>query len=110
MSVLASAQLPMFGFVLSKYVFALALPIDTSDNIDIFRQQNNEFFYCFIALCIGIGVTSGYQKLYFGLGGENLTLKLRTMLFESILRKHVGWFDDKNRAPGILSNMISEDI
>jgi len=100
----------LFGFILSKYVFALALPFDTPDNLAIYRQKNNEYFYCFVALCIGIGVSTGFQKLYFGLGGENLTLKLRIKLFEAILRKHVGWFDDKNRAPGILSNMISEDI
>ena len=26
------------------------------------------------------------------------------------MRKHVGWFDDKQRAPGILSNILTEDI
>ena len=46
----------------------------------------------------------------FGLGGENLTLKLRIRLFEAILRKHVGWFDSEDKAPGILTNIITEDI
>jgi len=31
-------------------------------------------------------------------------------LFENILRKHIGWFDNKERAPGILTNIITEDI
>lgn len=39
-----------------------------------------------------------------------MTLKLRNNLFEAILRKHVGWFDNKDRAPGILTNIITEDI
>lgn len=39
-----------------------------------------------------------------------MTFKLRVKLFESILRKHIGWFDNKERAPGILTNMITEDI
>lgn len=26
------------------------------------------------------------------------------------MRKNIGWFDDKSRAPGVLTNMISEDI
>ena len=39
-----------------------------------------------------------------------MTLKLRIMLFESILRKHIGWFDNKDRAPGVLTNIITEDI
>ena len=31
-------------------------------------------------------------------------------MFEAILRKHIGWFDDKSRAPGVLSNMLTENI
>jgi hypothetical protein len=26
------------------------------------------------------------------------------------LRKDIGWFDSKNRAPGILTNILTEDI
>lgn len=46
----------------------------------------------------------------FGLGGENLTLKLRITLFKAILEKHVGWFDSEDKAPGILTNILTEDI
>lgn len=31
-------------------------------------------------------------------------------MFAAILRKNIGWFDNKNRAPGILTNIITEDI
>lgn len=50
------------------------------------------------------------QKLLFGRGGENLTFTLRVKLFEAFLHKQIGWFDNKNRAPGILTNIITEDI
>jgi hypothetical protein len=46
------------------------------------------------------------QKLCFSLGGENLTYKLRVMLFEAILMKDIGWFDAKDKAPGVLTNVI----
>lgn len=26
------------------------------------------------------------------------------------MRKHIGWFDNKDRAPGVLTNIITEDI
>lgn len=39
-----------------------------------------------------------------------MTLKLRVKLFEAILRKHIGWFDNKDRAPGILNGIITEHI
>ena len=61
-------------------------------------------------LVLGIGISTFLQKILFGLGGENLTLKLRITLFKSILRKHVGWFDSEDKAPGILTNIITEDI
>jgi ABC-type multidrug transport system fused ATPase/permease subunit len=48
--------------------------------------------------------------LWFGRGGENLTYALRVKLFEAYLSKHIGWFDNKNRAPGILTNILTEDI
>jgi ATP-binding cassette subfamily B (MDR/TAP) protein 1 len=50
------------------------------------------------------------QKLWFGLGGDNLSFKLRMELFKAILRKHVGWFDNKSRAPGIIVNILLDDI
>ena len=44
------------------------------------------------------------------MAGENLTFKIRYELFESLIHKQVAWFDRKSKAPGILSNMLSEDI
>jgi ATP-binding cassette subfamily B (MDR/TAP) protein 1 len=32
------------------------------------------------------------------------------MLFESLIYKQISWFDRKSKAPGILSNILSEDI
>ncbi len=42
--------------------------------------------------------------------GENLTFSIRKLVFQGILFKHLAWFDNKDRAPGILSNVLSEDI
>lgn len=35
---------------------------------------------------------------------------MRLKLFESIIYKSIQWFDNKDRAPGILGNILSEDI
>jgi ATP-binding cassette subfamily B (MDR/TAP) protein 1 len=35
---------------------------------------------------------------------------MRVMLFEGIIYKHVSWFDSKDKATGVLSNVLSEDI
>lgn len=69
-SIVASLQLPLFGFILSRYVFVLALDPQSEE----FRSEANKWALIFFGLCIGIGLSSGIQKLCFGIGGENLTL------------------------------------
>jgi hypothetical protein len=61
----------------------------------------------FMLLCLAIFIFTFLQKLSFGYGSENLTYKIRILLFNELLHKHIGWFDDKNRAPGILGNIIN---
>jgi ABC-type multidrug transport system fused ATPase/permease subunit len=57
-----------------------------------------------------IGLVSFLQKYVFSYVGENLTFDVRYDLFKGIIYKHLQWFDNKQRAPGILSNVLSEDI
>ena len=64
----------------------------------------------FSILCFGMFFSSYFQKLAFGIGSENLIHTMRIKLFEAILYKHIGWFDKKERAPGVLGNIIQEDI
>ena len=109
-SVIASLNLPLFGFVLSEFIFVLALPIVTDEEIQAFTDKRNFWTIIFLILCVCIGLSTYCQKLFFGIGGENLTQTLRVRLFEAILHKNIGWFDSKNRAPGILTNIITEDI
>ena len=42
--------------------------------------------------------------------GENLTYNIRVLLYRNLIYKQVSWFDKKDRAPGIISNVLSEDI
>jgi len=57
-----------------------------------------------------IALVVSAEKALFAAMGEKLTYILRMSLIEEILHKQVAWFDDKERAPGILTNIISADI
>ena len=39
-----------------------------------------------------------------------MTFDIRNLLYKGIIYKQISWFDSKDRAPGVLSNIISEDI
>lgn len=74
--------------------------------------EDDCFFWVwmFFAMCGGLFVFTWIQKLSFGIGAENLTSAVRIKLFQAILYKHIGWFDDRTKAPGVLGNIIQEDI
>jgi len=61
-------------------------------------------------ICLGIGIVAGVEKILFGVMGEKLTYEVRKELLRGIIYKQLSWFDSEKRAPGILTNVISEDI
>lgn len=63
-----------------------------------------------ILLGFGVCVCTFLNRYLFSLVGENLTYTLRKLLFEGIIYKHMAWFDSKDKAPGVLTNVLSEDI
>ena len=57
-----------------------------------------------------MGILNGVEKTMFAVTGENLTFNVRRDLMRGILFKQVHWFDREDRAPGILTNVLSEDV
>ena len=42
--------------------------------------------------------------------GEKMITRLRVKLLTEILHKQISWFDREDRAPGVLTSVMSEDI
>ena len=47
------------------------------------------------------------SKFSFSLLGENVTLKIRFDLYTSILRKNIGWFDESENSPAVLTSAMA---
>ena len=73
-------------------------------------EERNELCTYWIFLCITLGSFAGLGKAMFAVTGENLTYNVRRDLMRGILFKQVEWFDREDRAPGILTNVLSEDV
>lgn len=69
-------------------------------------------FWLLIFLAINLATFSSYavERVAFGILGENLILRVRKLLFGEILYKEIPWFDRREAAPGVLTNILSEDI
>jgi ATP-binding cassette subfamily B (MDR/TAP) protein 1 len=55
----------------------------------------------------GIGVFT--QKISFSTLGNNVTVEIRKILYSNILQKNIGWFDDRENAPSVLTSTITTD-
>jgi len=75
-----------------------------------FLEDRDTWILNAVYLVFGCGAVGFLQKYLFKETGENLTYEVRTLLFESTIYKQVSWFDRKDKAPGILSVVFSEDI
>ncbi len=57
-----------------------------------------------------IGIFNAIERISIGVAGENLTFNVRCELVREILYKQLSWFDREERAPGVLTSILSEDI
>jgi ATP-binding cassette subfamily B (MDR/TAP) protein 1 len=60
-----------------------------------------------LAVCNGIAIV--FQKYSFGYLGNKVTQKVREALYVNILQKNIGWFDDRDNGPSVLTSILSAD-
>lgn len=65
----------------------------------------------FALIFVGIGVLTGVANFImvsmYGLAGEHLTARLRSLLFQKLLQQEIAFYDDKNHATGALCAKLS---
>jgi len=97
---------PILGYIIAKIQIVF---IGHPYNEDWIEERNTLLYY-FIVICFVLGGIAGSEKAMFGITGENLTFNVRRDFLRGILYKQVQWFDREDRAPGILTNILSEDV
>jgi ATP-binding cassette subfamily B (MDR/TAP) protein 1 len=92
--------------IVGELAFLLMSPVQD----DKWSEDRRFWIIMFLLTAIFRGVFAFFQKFLFTYVGENLTYNVRVKLYESLMYKSIAWFDSKDRAPGVLSNIMSEDI
>ena len=92
---------PIFGLIYVKTLFGIFV-----------HDQNEVNFWLGILLIISVSsfIATYFQKVSFGILAENMTKDIRKDLFRSIIRKHVGWFDQNDNNIGFLTTTLSSDV
>ena len=98
--------MPLISYLIINLQFSLfdaGIEDDWEDRAKMYLCIMAGWVFCLIF----IGAT---EKSLFGIMGEKMTAQLQIKLVEEIMHKQVSWFDREDRAPGIITSVISSDI
>nr|KAF6417722.1 ATP binding cassette subfamily B member 1 [Rousettus aegyptiacus] len=96
---------PAFAVIFSKIIGIFT----RNDDPETKRQNSNLFSLLFLILGIISFITFFLQGFLFGKAGEILTKRLRYMVFRSMLRQDVSWFDNPKNTTGALTTRLAND-
>ncbi|XP_005405569.1 PREDICTED: multidrug resistance protein 1-like isoform X1 [Chinchilla lanigera] len=96
---------PAFAIIFSKIIGVFT----RNDDPETKRQNSNLFSLMFLVLGIISFITFFLQGFTFGKAGEILTKRLRYLVFKSMLRQDVSWFDDPKNTTGALTTRLAND-
>ncbi|XP_006891548.1 PREDICTED: multidrug resistance protein 1 [Elephantulus edwardii] len=96
---------PAFSVIFSRIIGLFTEPGTNEEK----RRQSDLFSLLFLALGIISFITFFLQGFTFGKAGEILTKRLRYMVFKSMLRQDVSWFDDPKNTTGALTTRLAND-
>ncbi|KAJ9179441.1 hypothetical protein P3X46_011229 [Hevea brasiliensis] len=100
----AGAILSVFPFLLG-----LALQIYFDPNPSKLKRDVGHISLALLGLGIGCILTMTGQQGFCGWAGTKLTMRVRNLLFRSILKQEPGWFDFDDNSTGVLVSKLSID-
>ncbi|EDW61888.1 ATP-dependent translocase ABCB1 [Drosophila virilis] len=103
-SIIMGFAMPVFAML-----FGSILQVMESENDDYVRENTSQYSLYFLIAGIVVGLATFMQIFFFGIAGERLTERLRGLLFSSMLKQEVAWFDDRANGTGSLCARLSGD-
>ncbi|TQE09714.1 hypothetical protein C1H46_004671 [Malus baccata] len=99
------------GAILSLFPFVLGLALEIYFDKDPSKIKKKVEPLCLALVGLGIGnilFMTGQQGLC-GWAGTKLTMRVRNLLFRSILKQEPGWFDSEKNSKAVLVSTLSID-
>ncbi|XP_031781202.1 ATP-dependent translocase ABCB1 isoform X2 [Nasonia vitripennis] len=103
-SIATGFSMPLFSVLFGDIIGVLSI-----QNPDDVRSETNIYCVYFVVAGIVIGLSNFAQVYLFRIAGEKLTMRLRSLLFEAMLRQEVGWYDEPSNGTGALCSKLSTE-
>ncbi|XP_019068739.3 ABC transporter B family member 19 isoform X1 [Solanum lycopersicum] len=99
------------GAILSLYPLVLGQALKVYFYTDMSRLKREVGYLCLILVGLGFGCIFAMvgQQGFCGWAGTKLTMRVRSLLFKSILKQEPGWFDLDENSTGVLVSRLSVD-
>jgi len=106
---------PLFGWIFSKIMQTMTLPVAYLKIIhgdgwkDHLKSEVTDLsmYTVYIAIAMFLGYMG--KSYIFGYLGENVTMKVRQVLYNSILEKHIGFFDFQENQSSVLTSAMAQE-
>lgn len=109
----------IFGFILGMHAGAIlsifplilgqALQVYFDDTASTLRRDVRYLSLALVGLGFGCIIFMTGQQGFCGWAGTKLTMRVRELLFRSILKQEPGWFDFEENSTGVLVSRLSID-
>ncbi|KAJ3170927.1 ATP-binding cassette, sub-B (MDR TAP), member 4 [Geranomyces variabilis] len=96
------AILPVFGILMGKVL------VIYKDDGDELMDEAARYALLFMGMMFINLIVNFLQTGALGITGERLTRRVRSTLFDAMLRQEIAWFDDKMNGTGVLTSRLSE--
>ncbi|ORZ35134.1 P-loop containing nucleoside triphosphate hydrolase protein [Catenaria anguillulae PL171] len=101
---LNGAHMPLFSIFFSKILNVFANP-----DKDQMQRDANFWSLMFVLLAVAMLFINLFQHSLFGIAGERLTKRVRSMSFRAMLRQNIAFFDEKAHGTGALAHQLSDE-
>lgn len=103
-SFIVGASFPVFAVI-----FGEVYGILSDDDREEIKRQANFYSILFLILGVATGIGTFLQTYMFTYAGVQLTSRLRTLTFKSMMHQEMAWFDDAKNAVGALCARLAGD-
>lgn len=96
--------MPIFALI-----FGSLLQVLQDEDHDYVRSETNKYCLYFVLAGVLAMVATFLQMYMFGRAGHKLTLRIRSSMFEALLKQEMGYFDRKENGVGALCAQLSNE-
>lgn len=108
-SVLVGAAAPLFGWIFARLIEKLTRPIDKQAESQSLRTAVGLDCFYLLLLAVATWLVVFVQKYAFAKLSGQVTQSIRVLLYESILKKDIGWFDEEENGVEQLTESLEQD-